>query len=335
MSGSALQIPGASFTNFTPKSLTVPDRTGLVAEFLFGQSASLGNAGRAKRNAANPGTPGAISGAGAPVYNAYSTVWSGYATPLGPATGVATLDTGVVISGDCTIVQICKNHYPGLYPTMPTFGSTDAYFGIWPNLINGSGWFFYNSLSGASPAVPSVAVPNDSLFHFACGVGPLQQQASMYVGQSLAAAPKVGGNTGTGTVSNNYSDATSTDGTVTIAFTSATAFSVTHSINGAMPAGVAGTPYSSAGINFTITAGGTAFVAGDGFVLTSGAALLSSVGTAAGGARGTHTLQVGQANSAVVESAYVSAYSRALTQANVLALYQSLRQFYTGKIAMA
>lgn len=53
--------------------------------------------------------------------------------------------------------------------------------------------------------------------------------------------------------------------TITVTFTSATAFNVSGSISGSLGSGVVGTPFTSTKANFTITAGGTAFVATDAF----------------------------------------------------------------------
>lgn len=53
--------------------------------------------------------------------------------------------------------------------------------------------------------------------------------------------------------------------TITVTFTSATAFNVVGSISGSLGSGVVGTPFTSTKANLTITAGGTAFVATDAF----------------------------------------------------------------------
>jgi len=53
--------------------------------------------------------------------------------------------------------------------------------------------------------------------------------------------------------------------TITVTFTSATAFGVVGSVSGSLGTGVVGTPFTSTKANLTITAGGTAFVATDAF----------------------------------------------------------------------
>jgi hypothetical protein len=81
------------------------------------------------------------------------------------------------------------------------------------------------------------------------------------------AAAKDGGNTGNGTCTALSNSATAKLGAYTLTFTSATAFTVTDPNGDSLPNGVNGA-YVSGQVNFTITAGGAAFVAGDGFVIT-------------------------------------------------------------------
>lgn len=73
--------------------------------------------------------------------------------------------------------------------------------------------------------------------------------------------------TGNGTISAYIGTATSVTEMFTITAINATTFSVVGSVSGALANATVGTPYTSAKINFTITAGGTAFVAGDVFTL--------------------------------------------------------------------
>jgi len=72
-------------------------------------------------------------------------------------------------------------------------------------------------------------------------------------------------------------------GPYTLTMTSATAFTLTDPNGDAMPVGTVGTAYSNRALSFTLSAGGTAFVAGDKFTLTvtqtSGAV---AIGTLAG-----------------------------------------------------
>lgn len=76
-------------------------------------------------------------------------------------------------------------------------------------------------------------------------------------------------NTGNGTVGSLSLGTTQTFGVFTLKATSATVFSVTDPEGNALPNATVGTPYANAEINFTITAGGTAFVANDSFTLNA------------------------------------------------------------------
>lgn len=76
-----------------------------------------------------------------------------------------------------------------------------------------------------------------------------------------------GTNTGNGTVGSTSVGTTPTYGAFVLKATSATVFSVTDPEGNALPNATVGTAYSNAEINFTITAGGTAFVANDSFTL--------------------------------------------------------------------
>ena len=75
---------------------------------------------------------------------------------------------------------------------------------------------------------------------------------------------------GTGLITGLIGTAASSQETITVTFTSATEFSVAGSVTGAMGVGTVGTAFAHAKATFTITAGGTAWVAGDtvAFVMT-------------------------------------------------------------------
>lgn len=89
-------------------------------------------------------------------------------------------------------------------------------------------------------------------------------------GTSAAAAVAGGGNTGNGTISAVTSDPDlSKPGDYTVEFTAATAFNVYDPDGYQLKPGATGTAYSDQGIGFTITAGATAFVAGDTFTITN------------------------------------------------------------------
>jgi hypothetical protein len=83
-----------------------------------------------------------------------------------------------------------------------------------------------------------------------------------------------GTNTGNGTVGaispgvgSEYGDSFAAG--YSLVATNAAVFSVTDPEGNAMPNATVGTAYANAEVNFTITAGGTAFVAGDSFTLTA------------------------------------------------------------------
>lgn len=87
---------------------------------------------------------------------------------------------------------------------------------------------------------------------------------------AITSAAKTGGNTGNGTMGTVTAVGTmppAAPGKYTVNFTAATAFTVTDPNGRQLSTGVTGTAYSDI-VSFTITAGGTAFVAGDGFVIT-------------------------------------------------------------------
>jgi hypothetical protein len=75
--------------------------------------------------------------------------------------------------------------------------------------------------------------------------------------------------TGNGTFTAYRGGASSVAETFTIAATSSTNFTVTGSVSGSIGPATVGTPFSHAKIAFTLTAGGTAFVSGDTFVLST------------------------------------------------------------------
>lgn len=78
-------------------------------------------------------------------------------------------------------------------------------------------------------------------------------------------------------------------GTYSLVYTSATAFTVTDP-NGATATGSNGVAFSALGIAFTMTAGGTAFVAGDRFTITCAGVPLTFISTANAGNVGNGTM---------------------------------------------
>lgn len=90
---------------------------------------------------------------------------------------------------------------------------------------------------------------------------------------ATAVAAAIGTNTGNGTFGTITPVSVPTQiGAYSVVFSSATAFTVTAP-SGATAAGTTGVAFAALGIGFTITAGGTAFVAGDSFTITTTAAV--------------------------------------------------------------
>lgn len=90
----------------------------------------------------------------------------------------------------------------------------------------------------------------------------------------------VGGTrTGTGTLTQIEALPPAVTETWTLTATSATTFTVSGSVSGAQSAATVGTPYSITRLSFLLTAGGTAFVPGDTFVIpvTQGAASAAGI----------------------------------------------------------
>jgi hypothetical protein len=90
-------------------------------------------------------------------------------------------------------------------------------------------------------------------------------------GTAAAAASGAGGgaNTGNGTFGTITPGPLEKPGIYTLRMLTATTFSLTDPAGNALPNGTTGVAYSNPEIGFTLTAGGTAFVAGDGYLITA------------------------------------------------------------------
>lgn len=75
--------------------------------------------------------------------------------------------------------------------------------------------------------------------------------------------------TGDGELTDMRGGASSVAETFTLTATSATNFTVTGSVSGALAAATVGTPYATAEVEFLINAGGVAFIAGDEFIFST------------------------------------------------------------------
>jgi hypothetical protein len=86
--------------------------------------------------------------------------------------------------------------------------------------------------------------------------------------QGMCTSPTYAG-TGNGLISSLIGGSTSIAENITVAMTSSTAFSVTGSTSGSLGTGTVGTPFVNTKVNFTITAGGVAFISGDNWTFST------------------------------------------------------------------
>lgn len=96
------------------------------------------------------------------------------------------------------------------------------------------------------------------------------QQGGFEITPQATVASAPGANTGNGTLGTlSVNAATAQTGAYVVKFTAATVFSVFDPNGRELLGGTTGVAYSDGGVTFTITAGGTAFVAGDSFTVTT------------------------------------------------------------------
>lgn len=103
-------------------------------------------------------------------------------------------------------------------------------------------------------------------FTVTAGSTPFSQDD--YFQFDLVYAPTTYVGTGNGKMTQIAADVNAIDETWTVTFTSATNFTVTGSVSGPTASGVIGVAYDNNFLNFLISAGTTAFVAGDEFTVT-------------------------------------------------------------------
>jgi flagellar hook protein FlgE len=84
-------------------------------------------------------------------------------------------------------------------------------------------------------------------------------------------------NTGNGTITGLAPTAETVPQTITLTATSATQFTVTGSVSGALGTATVGTPFTSSQVDLTVNAGSTAFVAGDTMTVPTTALALGDV----------------------------------------------------------
>jgi hypothetical protein len=112
-------------------------------------------------------------------------------------------------------------------------------------------------------------------------------------GGTPAAAVAGGGNTGNGTVGSLSGSSSAEVGTYTINMTAATAFTVTNPKGEVIGSGSTGVAFANE-INFTVTAGGTPFAAGDSFTIAVPAGTaVANAGNTGNGTFGAITAKTG------------------------------------------
>ncbi|GAB7525330.1 head decoration protein [Paraburkholderia sp. 2C] len=105
--------------------------------------------------------------------------------------------------------------------------------------------------------------------------GALPRGSVLGAVSSLDVISTPGTNTGNGTIGSISASTGSKQGAYVLTATGATTFTVVDPEGNSLPNATVGTAYSQQGIGFTLTAGGTAFAAGDKFTLN----VVDAVGT--------------------------------------------------------
>jgi hypothetical protein len=144
----------------------------------------------------------------------------------------------------------------------------------------------YSNVGNASPSQDYVGVERGWWQMAVPGATPADIDEPVYAtaDDTLTLTPPVSAvlaptNAGNGSVGTVTAGSAVVMGDYQIAFTSASAFNVIDPRGLALAAGTVGSAYSQQGLGFTITAGGTAFAAGDSAIIAVGGLL---VGTLAG-----------------------------------------------------
>ena len=187
--GASLQLTTATFTGGASSvSLTCPDRTGLIGEYLL-----RADAVRTIRNGANPSVPASLTGAGTPVYAANSLKFSGAA---GYGNGIAGLDTNLLFPAELTLIAVRKPVAAGTLTNalISWFGS--AGFPQFLGLAEYDGLNYYNFQQGTPPAVPKLVTPVDTDFHFVAGSGPALGVGTVYCATAGVMSTAVGTTSG-------------------------------------------------------------------------------------------------------------------------------------------
>jgi hypothetical protein len=162
----SLKIKDATFTNFF-SSLTLPSRSGLIGEYIFGVDAAT-----SLRNHANPALPAVEepSTAATPVYPTYganTVTCMAYETTAG-SYGI---NTGLLEPADCTVLVV--RSVTGIYQKAFT-AHKSIHVGSVGFSDTSAGFTFRNGSAGGSVDVASTIAypaPYAGNFYFSAGVG--------------------------------------------------------------------------------------------------------------------------------------------------------------------
>lgn len=156
----SIQISDADFSQVIA-SLSLPDRSGLVAEYAFG-----GNAAKSVVNRAAPGLA-SMTEISTPLYG------SNYAEISAVGSTGNGFETGVVCPQDATIITVVKkvSQFPGFFHAKGTTGFHN-YTSV-PAV--------YNSLTGALSFAADLPVPASTDFVFYAGTLPAGNKAKLYI----------------------------------------------------------------------------------------------------------------------------------------------------------
>lgn len=198
----SIQIKDALFVNKVG-SLTLPDRTGLVAEYVFGKDAAASTI-----NFAGTGVSSKV--VGEPFFG------DGYAEiKVGGGYGDVGFETGLTVPSNATMIVVAKNTIacPGYFKTASTFTGFLNYQSA-PSI--------YNSQSGTETSVANLPKPTHDDFAFYAGLMPLADFGEIYIYEegvpSVAIAEVAGGNRGASTLSIGTTTPSSGHGVAHIAY---------------------------------------------------------------------------------------------------------------------
>jgi hypothetical protein len=187
----------------------------------------------------------------------------------GPVKTVAGLMRALAV-GDSTslITGFLERSYPGGASIDPLGTFTAPTNGLMTRIKRG----YFTIILAYGTAAKDAPV----YFRTTAGTGPTRppnQFEAAFDGAAATTPNGAGGggaNTGNGTFTVGPTSTGATQaGAYALKMLTATTFSMTDPSGAAMPNGATGVAYSGEGLSFTLTAGGTPFVAGDGFLITN------------------------------------------------------------------